>query len=428
MAPNPRKVSRPMAQVGTMVTVPNRDATARSATAVMPLWPAALAFDRARPYVVDAFAAVCLGAGTAPWVASHTPAGAAVWWCDAALVVPLAWRRRSPVATFMVLAAVAFVQWWVSVPLVTDVSLLAALFTVALERDRRTALRAGVVLETGVVMASLRWALADSWGASLVGLSGLAAAALLAGAVLRARRANLSALIERAARLEVERDQQSQIAAAAERARIAREMHDVIAHSLAVMVTMADGALAKLHRDPERAGEAVQAISDLGRQALRDTRRLVGVLRDEKAAAVELAPQPGLGDLDSLVQQLRATGLDASLEKQGQPFEVPPGPALVVYRLVQEAGTNTLKHAPGARVFKARLSFDYPRLVVEAVDDGPGESVVGPAGPGHGIAGMRERVALYGGRLDTGAQPGGGWFVRATLDASTGVPAAMARR
>jgi signal transduction histidine kinase len=394
----------------------------------MSAWSRAIAFDRARPYVADAAGAACLGAVTLPWTAAHTSGSLVVWVCHAALVVPLAWRRRAPVAAFLALAAIAFVQWWVTVPLMTDVSLLGALFTIALERDRRTTLAATGVLEVGVVMASLRWQLADSWEASLVGLSGLVAVALLAGAVLRARRAYLSALIERAARLEVERDQQSQIGAAAERARIAREMHDVIAHSLAVMVTMADGALAKLRRDPERAAEAVQAISDIGRQALGDTRRLVGVLRDERSTGAELAPQPGLADLETLMEQLRATGLDASLEREGWPFEIVPGAALMVYRLVQEAGTNTLKHAPSARTFKARLAFDYPRLVVEAVDDGPDASVAWASGPGHGIAGMRERVALYGGVFQSGARPEGGWFVRATLNGSATPPGALAGR
>lgn len=401
-----------------MVNVPARLPSLWTSGNAASAWSRALAFDRSRPYVADATAALCLGVLSVPWVATHTPGGLSVWACDAALVVPLTWRRRAPVAAFVALAAIAFVQWWVAVPLVTDVSLLGALFTIALERDRRTVLGAATVLEGGVVMASLRWQLADSWEASLVGLSGLVAAALLAGAVLRARRAHIAALVERAARLEVERDQLSQIAAAAERARVAREMHDVIAHSLAVMVTMADGARAKLRRDPERAAEAVAAISNVGRQALADTRRLVGVLRDQTATGVELAPQPGLAELATLISRLRATGLDATLETKGRPFELAPGAALAVYRLVQEAGTNTLKHAPGARTFRAHLVFDYPRVMVEAFDDGPGTSSSAVANPGNGIAGMRERAAIYGGTLESGARPGGGWSVRATLYAS----------
>ncbi len=384
-------------------------------TTLTALWGRAIAYDRVHPRVADTLAAGFLAVATIPWLLLHTSRGPAVWLCDAGLIVPLIWRRRYPEAVFAVVAAVGLLQWLITEPMVTDVALLIALFTVAFERPLPTAVAAGVVLEVGVIMASVRWQLGDSWIRSIVGLSGLVAAALLLGAVLRVRKAHLVALTERAARLEIERDQQAQIAAAAERTRIAREMHDVIAHSLAVIVTMADGAAAKLAREPERAQAAIQAISEVGRQALGDTRRLLGVLRDDRSD-VDMAPQPGLDQLDELIDKLRDTGLDATLERQGRPFELAPGAELTVYRLVQEAGTNTLKHAPAATTFRARLAFTYPSLIVEAVDDGP---PLGGAhfGAGHGIAGMRERVALYGGTVQAGPSPDGGWLVRASLRA-----------
>jgi signal transduction histidine kinase len=390
-----------------------------SSTRLASDWSRAVAYDIAHPQSADTLAVACLAAASTPWLLSHTHHGPAVWLCDVGLLVPLVWRRRQPVVVFALLAVVAFVQWLTAEALVTDVALLAALFTVAFERPLRTAIAAGTVLEAGVILASFRWSLAGSWIRSLVALSGLAAVALLLGAILRVRRAHLAELTERAARLELERDQQAQIAAAAERTRIAREMHDVIAHSLAVMVTMADGATAKLARDPARAGTAIQAISDVGRQALGETRRLLGVLRAEDKGP-DLAPQPGLAQLEELMEQLRATGLKADLVKQGRPFDLPPGAELTVYRLVQEAGTNTLKHAPTATSFRVRLDFSHPRLLLEAVDDGPRVLARNSGGAGHGIAGMRERVSLYGGTVDTGPSPDGGWVVRASLDATSG--------
>jgi signal transduction histidine kinase len=183
-----------------------------------------------------------------------------------------------------------------------------------------------------------------------------------------------------------------------------------------VIVTMAEGAAAKLTRDPERAGIAIHAISDVGRQALNDTRRLLGVLRDDHSEA-DMAPQPGLGQLTELMDQLRATGLDATLVSEGRPFALAPGAELTVYRLVQEAGTNTLKHAPAATTFRARLSYAYPSLLIEAFDNGPATGGVLFVA-GHGIAGMRERVALYGGTVQAGPHPEGGWLVRASLSTS----------
>ncbi|MGH9076532.1 MAG: sensor histidine kinase [Acidimicrobiales bacterium] len=375
----------------------------------------AVSYDRGRPQVGDALGVLVLAVAATAWTVLHTQGGPAVWLCDAGLLLPLVWRRRRPVAVFVLLAAVALAQWLWAAPLLADVALLGAIFTLALERPFGQALGAGMVVEIGAAMASARWSLAGSWTRSLVALSGLVAAALLLGAVLRSRRARMAELTDRADRLEVERDQQAQISAAAERTRIAREMHDIIAHSLAVIVTMADGAAAKLARDPERAAAAISAISGVGRQALGDTRRLLGVLRDGRGGA-DLAPQPGLDQLHPLIGQLGATGLDATCNTEGTPFPLPPGAELTVYRLVQEAGTNTLKHAVGATSFRARLVYEYPRLTVEVADDGAG-SLPRAAGAGHGLAGMGERVALYGGTVTSGPSPEGGWVLRADLTA-----------
>lgn len=377
---------------------------------------AARSYDHAHPQVADAAAAAGLAAITVPWVAVHTTAHAWIWICNFALALPLVWRRRHPVGVLVVLAAIALVQWLTADPLLADVSLLAAVFTVALERPGRTALAAGLVVEVGAGMASIRWHLADSWDRSLIGLTGLISAALFLGAMLRSRRAHLAQLTERAARLELERDHQAQIAAAAERSRIAREMHDVIAHSLAVMITMADGASAKLRRDPETAAKAIASISDVGRQALADTRRLLGVLRDS-AGPADLSPQPGLDEIDVLIHKLRSAGLVASVSYSGHLFPLAPGAELTIYRVVQEAATNTLKHSPAASSFDVVLDFAEPAVRVEVTDDGTAAADNAAASTGgHGLAGMRERVALYHGRVRAGPRPVGGWAVEATLE------------
>jgi signal transduction histidine kinase len=379
------------------------------------VWSAVLAFDRRHPELADLGLVAVLAAASAPWVSFHAGRHAGtVWWIDAGLLIPLILRRRLPEAVFLVLCGVALVQWLISIPMPTDVTLLGAIYTVASERPRPVAIAATVIAEAGVVMASIRWGLGGSWERSLVGLSGLVAVAALLGTGVSSRRAHLAELLDRAARLEVERDQKAMIAAAAERARMAREMHDVIAHSLAVIVSLADGAQAKLAREPERAGEAIANVANVGRQALGETRRLLGVLR-ESELETSRAPQPGLGQLPALLEQVRSTGLQATLRFDGEPFEVPPGAELTVYRIVQEAATNTLKHASGAARFDVVVSYNRPSLCVEVVDDGT--STRPPAGGGGGIRGMRERLALYGGSLSAGRGPAGGWAVQAVLRA-----------
>jgi signal transduction histidine kinase len=356
------------------------------------------------------------------WLAGQTGVGLAAWALQAGLIVPLAWRRRFPVAVFAVIAVVALVQWSVGTELLADVALLVSLYTVASQRPRAEAVAAALVVEAGAVMASVRWALADSWLRSLVFLSGMAAAAFLLGTNLRSRRARLVTLTERAERLERERDQQALIAAAAERSRIAREMHDVIAHSLAVMISLADGANAKLRSDPERAAAAITNVSEIGRQALGDTRHLLGVLRADKAAT-GLAPQPGVAQLGELLDQVRATGLAASLTMDGEPRPLPPGTELTIYRVVQEATTNAVKHAAGATRIDVHLNYGRSWLGISVRDDGrptrsapPGPSLAGSGATsaGHGLAGMRERAAAYGGTVSAGPDEHG-WTVSARL-------------
>jgi signal transduction histidine kinase len=336
-----------------------------------------------------------------------------VWLLVQLLVVPLAWRRRRPTAVFALLAAVALVQWALDVRLVADLALLVALYTVAAHRNRRHWIPAAAVLEIGVVLASVRFAPAgDGVFGSLVFLSGLVTAALFLGTTLRTRREYLTSVEDRATRLERERDQQAQLAATAERTRIAREMHDVVAHSLSVIIALADGAAATHHSDPDEARGAMSQVAATGRQALGEMRRLLGILRD--AAPAELAPQPTLERLDALLDDVRSAGLPARLAISGQPQPLPSTAEATVYRLVQESLTNVLKHADRPTTVDVTLSWAADALTVDVIDNGRTPTHA-DAGTGHGLRGMRERVALFDGDLCAGRAPSGGWRVHAVL-------------
>jgi signal transduction histidine kinase len=328
------------------------------------------------------------------------------------LVFPLAWRRRAPVTVLAVIAVVAFAQWLAGVPLLADVALLAALYTIAADRPRRVAAAGFAVLECGAALAAGRWG--ASALVTFASLSGAVVAAFVTGLYVRARRAHVASLVERAARLEFERDQQALLAAAAERARISREMHDVVAHSLAVVVSLANGATAKLSRDPEQSREALESISEIGRQALADTRRLLSVLRAEESTAVR-APQPGIEQITDLVDHAASTGLAGTLTVRGDPVPVAVGPALAAYRIVQEAITNAVKHAEGASSVAVALTWAPTCLQIAVTDDGHGTRQSAGSGGGFGLVGMRERAALYGGTATAGPRHQGGWQVNATI-------------
>jgi signal transduction histidine kinase len=368
---------------------------------------------RRRPVLGDVVpVALLLVLGLAPHTGDvqTTAAGRAF---TVALALPLLWRRRRPVAVFAVIAAIAFVQWLVDVLAVGDAALLVALYGVAVSQPRRVALAAAAVVALGVVLANLRWAPGNGLR-GFVGLAGLATAAYVLGTSTRTRRALVASLHERAERLERERDQQGQLAAAAERARIARELHDVVAHNVSVMIALADGASYAVDEDRARAKSAMRTASRTGRQALAELRRLLGVLRDGDGAA-QFAPQPGLAQLDELLQDVRSAGLPVSYEVAGRPSTpLPAGLELAVFRIVQEALTNTLKHAgPGAEA-QVRLLHGHDVLEVEVLDTGelrPHPRTDGSAG----LRGMRERAAVYDGELTAGPGPDGGWRVHLVL-------------
>ena len=251
-------------------------------------------------------------------------------------------------------------------------------------------------------------------------------AALFAGLTVASGSRYLAWMDERARRLEVERDQQAVIAAATERTRIARELHDIVSHSLSVVITLADAAAVVSRVDPARGVEAMTEVSEVGRRALTDMRAMLGVLRTDEPAA-GLAPQPGIGDFGALVERVRATGLPVDLAVEGTPFPLGAAAELTAYRIVQEALTNTLRHA-AARHASVTIVYAEPQVRVQVADDGTandGTANNDTAKPqdgrrGHGIDGMRERAALHGGTLRAGPVPRSpnsaqGWLVEATL-------------
>jgi signal transduction histidine kinase len=391
--------------------------------------------DRARPWVLDtgvvlaAFLVFCLrdllGTGLTDGdgphrfqlAFAHLPvAGRAA--LQAGLVLPLLWRRRRPAVAFGVIAAVVVLQWTVNVALRADVALFIALYSLALHGRPRQLPWACAVMSATMSLVALRVApVVSVWDALFLLLS-MATAAVALGLMVRIRRAQLAGLRERAARLEIERDQRSRLAAATERARVAREMHDIVGHNLSVIITLADAGAYAGDRDPQRGQEALRMIGATGRQALGELRRVLGVLReaDGRTHRPELSPQPGITDIDALCAGVRSAGLDVVYRTAGDVDALDGGVQLTVYRIVQEALTNTLKHAgSGTRVMLA-LVVEDTRLRIRVQDSGPAVRPGPPNGEGHGLVGMRERALLYDGTVCAGPVADGGWRVEATLD------------
>jgi signal transduction histidine kinase len=295
--------------------------------------------------------------------------------------------------------------------------LVVAVYTVALYCDRRTSLRLALVI------GGINFALVGIVGLvgtrrdvvpSLVSAVVLVAGGWAFGDNIRTRRAYLGSLEERASRLEREREERDHRAVLDERARIARELHDVVAHHVSAIAVQAGAAEEAAVDDPERARQALEAIQGLSREALSEMRTLLGVLAVDDDAAV-LAPQPGLDQVDRLVAQVRAAGVDVDLAVEGARRRLPESLDVTAYRIVQEALTNTLKHAGSAHAtVTVRFGDGELELVVTDNGAGAGSDSAGSAG-GRGLVGMRERVALFHGRLTAGPVDGGGFRVHAWL-------------
>jgi signal transduction histidine kinase len=344
----------------------------------------------------------------------------------AATVIPVVFRRKYPVQAFAIAAVAGAIQVLTySRPLGSDLALLILLYTLAAYRPRRVSVPGLGVCLAGAVVAVAVWvpnsvSTLNRVLLATVIFSGTALVAWVLGDSMRYRRAYLTSLEDRAARLERERDAQAQIAAAAERARIARELHDVIAHNVSVMVVQADGASYALRSEPERAAQALTAIAQTGRQALAEMRRLLGILRSGKEQA-GLAPVPGLDQLRELLDQAREAGMSVSLTLEGAIRPLPEGAELAAYRVVQESLTNTRKHGGLAAAAAVTLRYEPDGLLLQVTDDGLGAAAAAD-GVGHGLTGMRERVEMYGGTVQAGPLPGGGYQVTARLPDTVAEP------
>ncbi len=370
---------------------------------------------RRHPLLVDSGLALVLAVISVP-TDDLRPAPVAL--LTVLMVVPVAFRRKVPIWALGVCLACAIAQLFGPGPAPSDVAVLVLIYTIAAYRPRRYSVIALITCLLAAVVAVVVWTplqrvgVLDGlyFGAVLFGGSALIAWTI--GDSMRFRRGYYAALEERAARLEADRHVQAKMAAAAERARIARELHDVIAHHVSVMVVQADGASYALHADPAKAEAALKAISSTGRQALGEMRALLGVLRsaDDRAA---LAPLPGLGELRELLDQARAAGLGVTYTLSGVPRDLPEGAELAAYRVVQESLTNTRKHAGPDASASVTLRYEPDWLIVEVTDNG----IAGPTADsaGNGLAGMRERIQMYGGTVEAGPLPGGGFGVLARL-------------
>jgi signal transduction histidine kinase len=402
---------------------------------------------RRHPWVADGALAILLLVGSA-----NAFGNPAVLPASLGLAGAVAVRRRFPVGAYAVALAIAIAQVIVGIghtytnsplqPTGADVGILLLLYTVAAHRPRRISLPA-----LGACMAVFAVGV-DRWNpgpgarvhpaqfALVTGVIYVLApvSAWVLGEAMAYRRAHLAEMEERAVRAERERDAQAQIAAAAERARIARELHDVIAHNLSVMVAQADGGAYAFDAAPERSRQALVQIGRTGRQALSEMSSLLGVLRagpEEPPLAPALAPAPAAAEIADLVAQAREAGMRVSHTVQGAVRPLPGGLSLASYRIAQEALTNVRKHAGPGAAAQVTVCYSPDELLVSVADDGRGDAgppaslprygaqAVRPGGrkrgAGHGLTGMRERAALYGGTVQAGPRPGGGFEVTVRL-------------
>ncbi len=421
--------------------------------------------------VVLGMPAVLLSSGVAsPRRAFLDPGNALIIVWALALVVPLAWRRVRPVESTAAVALVAVAHVVVGgIPLIIpgDFAILVALWSVTVYGPAWAYRAALAVALFGAGLLGLSTVIVGGGGgidgaAGITIMAGILALAVWALArVRRSRRDMVDALRDRAARLEIERDQQATIATAAERARIAREMHDIVAHSLSVVVAQADGGRYAAAADPAAASRALEVIAETGRAALADMRRLLGVLRSDDGGAgpagagdtstgrAPRAPQPGMSpatssarpdapapveaaplaaalddaDLGSLLDQARGAGMSVSFVRVGEPRRLPPGAGLTLHRICQEALTNVRKHGgPGVQVTVV-VRWGATSVELEVSDDGRGAAAADDAeagSAGYGLLGMRERAAMFGGQVTAGPRPGGGWRVRFTMPLPAG--------
>ncbi|BBE23128.1 two-component sensor histidine kinase [Arthrobacter sp. MN05-02] len=385
---------------------------------------------RAHPGTIDAWLALGIFVLLVlPFAASGVEAMGPTVVVSVALVLPLAWRRSHVVLSATVVAGVSVLQLVTGIePVPAQVVVLITIYTLAAFGPRWASLGGLGLAIAGAAIGLVRYG--DLLGVSgsdsvlttvplfLILLFFVESLALLAwtmGDLARSRRLTYRALEDRNRRLEVERQQERDLAAADERSHIAREMHDIVAHSLSVIITQADGARYASAQAPELAVRTLGTIADTGRGSLREMRRLLGVLRGDESASTR--PLPTLDDIDSLIQSVRRSGVRIDCRRIGTPRRhLPLGAELTAYRVVQESLTNVLKHAGSATSTEVSLEYGPRGLTITVDDDGRGAAPdPATAGAGQGIVGMTERVRLYDGTVSAAPRTGGGYRVEAFI-------------
>ncbi len=333
-----------------------------------------------------------------------------------AQTLPLIWRRRKPGISAGVIVAAHLVQVGITdVYLPSQIAVPITVYTLAAYAKRWQSIAGIAAGFLGALLVTLKLSMANGFTIegtliSFVGLGLVVMVAWTFGDLARTRRLAMQTLEDRARRLEIERQQERDLAAADERSHIAREMHDIVAHSLSVIITQADGARYASEHDPEIARATLATIANTGRGSLREMRRLLGVLRNDEEASTR--PLPTLADIQDLLDATRKTGLDINYSESGQARrELPAGAELTSYRAIQEALTNVVKHAGPSVQATVSLAWDYRGLNIEITDNGRGAGALGTADAGQGLRGMSERVSLYDGRVEANPVPGGGFHV-----------------
>jgi signal transduction histidine kinase len=353
----------------------------------------------------------------AVYIHTHDGEQGPVWFDVLAVLLattPLLARRRWPVAVLVVCGLAIAVSAFVDVNLTKHpfVSFLFGL-TLAFRFGMRPNRRSGLIGLAFVIGVAALVELSDGGGAGgqFAWDAITFSVAWIIGFAVGEKYREVDLAKERAERAEREREERARLAVADERARIARELHDVVGHSVSVMTVQASAVRRRLDTDQDQVREALEVVERTGREALAEMRRMVGVLRHPEESPA-LAPQPSLEQLERLVEHTRDAGLPVELRIEGEPVPLPAGIDLTAYRLVQEGLTNAVKHA-GAKRAEVLVRYADGRVELTVSDDGGGEG--GGEGSGHGLVGMRERVSVYGGDLEAGPRPEGGFRLRATL-------------
>lgn len=372
---------------------------------------------RSNPRLVDGLVASLLTAISLLYLPTMSP-GPGIAWSSVVLTLlltgPLAWRRTAPLTVLSVVlpwTMIWFVLGWADTA-ATSCGVPIALASVALYGSRR-ATRAAVWLTAGGVVLAVVAAGESFLSYNVVAGAATFAAAWLLGDNLRRRRGDATLLADRAAWLERSREEHARRLILEERAHIARELHDVVAHHVSMIAVQAETGPYLVAEGPERAAAGFAAIGSTARQGMTEMRRLMGVLRDEADGSAALTPQPGAAGIDALLTEARQSGLSVELSVGGKPRPLPAGVDLSAYRIVQEALTNVRKHAGPARAVVV-VDYGVDALHVRVIDDGCG-SVQADEPGGQGLVGMRERVAMLGGQLHVGPGQDGGFVVAASL-------------